>query len=95
MTLAPSLDVAVPRIVEAPFALECRRTVSLAFGPDRELLIGEVLRLHARAGLVDPHRMRVDADLYRPVGRLFGDDYATQRDRFSLARRSYPEWLAD
>ncbi|MEM4780550.1 MAG: hypothetical protein QXG03_03165 [Halalkalicoccus sp.] len=82
LTLAPSLEVAVPRIAEAPFALECRRTVSLAFGPHRELLIGEVVRLHAREGLIDPDRLRV-TDAYRPVGRLFGDGYARQRDRFA------------
>lgn len=94
LTLAAGVEVDVPRIVEAPFALECRRQVSLAFGPDRELLIGEVLRLHARPGLVDPERMRVDTELYRPVGRLFGDDYARQGDRFALRKLSHADWLA-
>src|SRR5580692_6685787 len=43
----PSVDVKVPRLAAAPFALECKRTVSLAFGPGRELLVGEVLRVHS------------------------------------------------
>jgi flavin reductase (DIM6/NTAB) family NADH-FMN oxidoreductase RutF len=94
LTLAPSLDIAVPRIAEAPFALECRRHVSLAFGPERELLIGEVLRLHARPGLVDADRMRIDPELYRPVGRLFGDDFTRQGDRFAMRKLSYQEWGA-
>jgi flavin reductase (DIM6/NTAB) family NADH-FMN oxidoreductase RutF len=93
LDLLPGVDVAVPRIAQAPFALECRRTVSLAFGPQRELLVGEVIRLHARGGLMDAGRLRVDMDAYHPVGRLFGDDgYARQRDRFDLTRESYEEW---
>lgn len=94
LDLLPGVDVAVPRIAQAPFALECRRTVSLAFGPQRELLVGEVLRLHARVGLMDPARLRVDMEAYHPVGRLFGDGYARQRDRFDLKRESYEEWRA-
>jgi flavin reductase (DIM6/NTAB) family NADH-FMN oxidoreductase RutF len=92
--LLAGLDIAVPRIAQAPFALECRRTVALAFGPHRELLVGEVLRLHAREGLIDPERLRVNTDTYHPVGRLFGDGYARQRDRFELKRESFVEWEA-
>jgi flavin reductase (DIM6/NTAB) family NADH-FMN oxidoreductase RutF len=94
LELMAGVDVPVPRIAQAPFALECRRNVSLAFGPHRELLVGEVLRLHARAGLIDPERLRVDTDAYHPVGRLFGDGYSRQRDRFELKRESYAEWAA-
>lgn len=95
LTLAAGVEIDVPRIVEAPFALECRRQVSLAFGPERELMIGEVLRLHARPGPVNAERMGVDPDLYRPVGRLFGDDYARQGDRFAMRKQSHAEWLAN
>jgi flavin reductase (DIM6/NTAB) family NADH-FMN oxidoreductase RutF len=94
LALLPGVDVAVPRIAQAPFALECRRTVSLAFGPQRELLVGEVVRLHAREGLMDPTRLRVEVDAYHPVGRLFADGYARQRDRFDLKRETYEEWRA-
>lgn len=93
LTLAPGIAVPVPHIAEAPFALECRREVSLVFGPGREILVGEVLRLHARAGLLDRERMRIDADAYHPVGRLFGDGYARQHDRFEMRRESYAEWM--
>ena len=94
LALAPGIDVPVPHLADAPFALECRRTVSLAFGPDREILIGEVLRLHARAGLMDEEALRVRAEDYHPVGRLFGELYARQRDRFALQRETYAEWQA-
>jgi flavin reductase (DIM6/NTAB) family NADH-FMN oxidoreductase RutF len=90
----PSIDVAVPRLAAAPFALECRQHVALAFGPGRELLVGEVLRLHAREGLIDQERMHVDFDVYRPIGRLFGNFYAAQRDTFALTRESHAQWLA-
>ena len=89
----PSVDIAVPRLAAAPFALECRQHVALAFGPGRELLVGEVLRLHAREGLVDESRMYVDFDFYRPIGRLFGNLYSTQRETFALARESHAQWL--
>jgi flavin reductase (DIM6/NTAB) family NADH-FMN oxidoreductase RutF len=95
LELAPGHDVAVPHIVGAPFALECRREVSLVFGPGRELLVGEVLRLHARPGLLDTERMRIDASAYHPVGRLFADGYSRQRDRFDLARVSYEDFVRE
>ena len=95
LSLKDGIEIPVPHIAEAPFALECRREVSLAFGPQRELLVGEVLRLHARPGLLDAPRMRIDADAYRPVGRLFADSYARQNDRFDMARPSYADWARE
>jgi flavin reductase (DIM6/NTAB) family NADH-FMN oxidoreductase RutF len=90
----PSVDVRVPRLAAAPFALECRRSVSLAFGPGRELLVGEVLRVHAREGLVDEASMYVDLAAYRPIGRLFGNLYTYQRESFAMDRESHSQWSA-
>src|SRR3981189_2660337 len=90
----PSIDVAVPRLAAAPFALAGRQHAPLAFGPGRELLVGEVLRLHAREGLIDQTRMHVDFDVYRPIGHSFGNLYAVQRDTFELTRDSHAQWLA-
>src|SRR6201996_3377107 len=90
----PSLEVKVPRLEAAPFALECRRSVSLAFGPGRELLVGEVLRVHAREGLLDTESMYVDFAAYRPIGRLFGNLYSYQREPFTMVRESHAEWAA-
>ncbi|MEZ2142754.1 flavin reductase family protein [Bradyrhizobium sp. DN5] len=92
LTTQASAEVKVPRLAAAPFALECRRQVSLAFGPGRELLVGEVLHLHAREGLLDPARMYVDMATYQPIGRLFGNLYSTQRDMFAMDRESYDDW---
>ena len=90
---APCLHVPVPRIAAAPFALECRHTVSLAFNASREILIGEVLAIHGRTDLTDVRTMYTDARRYRPVGRLAGMGYCRQGDVFEMPRVSYAEWL--
>jgi flavin reductase (DIM6/NTAB) family NADH-FMN oxidoreductase RutF len=90
----PSIDVRVPRLAAAPFALECRRHVVLSFAPGRELLVGEVLRLHAREGLLDIDKMYIDLSAYRPIGRMFGNLYTYQRDTFAMDRESHAQWNA-
>jgi flavin reductase (DIM6/NTAB) family NADH-FMN oxidoreductase RutF len=90
----PSVDVKVPRLAAAPFALECKRNVALAFGPGRELLVGEVLRIHAREGLLDAESMYVDLAAYKPVGRLFGNLYSYQREPFTMDRETHSQWSA-
>jgi flavin reductase (DIM6/NTAB) family NADH-FMN oxidoreductase RutF len=92
LELAASALVKPPRLAGAPAAFECRREVGLTFGPQRELLIGEVLGVHARAGIVDPATLNVDFAALRPVGRLCGNMYARQRDLFELKRITYAEW---
>jgi flavin reductase (DIM6/NTAB) family NADH-FMN oxidoreductase RutF len=90
----PSVDVRVPRLAAAPFALECRRQVVLSFAPGRELLVGEVLRLHARDGLIDIAKMYIDLAAYRPIARMFGNLYTYQRDTFTMDRESHAQWSA-
>lgn len=91
----PSVDIRTPRLKAAPFAYECRHKVTLEFAPDRALIIGEPIRLHAREGLMDPDTKRVDLEAYNPVGRLFGEMYALQGQSFSLRRLSYADWLKE
>jgi hypothetical protein len=67
---------------------------SKAFGPGRELLVGEVLRGHARQGLVDTASMYVDLAVYRPIGRLFGNLYTYQRESFAMDRENHSQWTA-
>jgi flavin reductase (DIM6/NTAB) family NADH-FMN oxidoreductase RutF len=94
LAISPSVDVKVPHLAAAPFALECKRSVSLAFGAGRELLVGEVLRIHAREGLVDAANMHVDLAAYRPIGRLFGNLYTYQRESFVMDRETHSQWSA-
>lgn len=94
ITTAPGSYGPAPRIAAAPFALECRRTVSLAFSASREILIGEVLGLHARSDLVDEAALHIDTSRYRPIGRLAGSAYCRQGDIFTMTRESYATWRA-
>ncbi len=95
LAITASTAVAPGRIARAPFALECRRHTILSFGPGRELLVGEVLHLHAAPGLIDRKTLRVDVERYHPLGRLFGNLYARQKDRLTLERRSYAQFGSD
>jgi flavin reductase (DIM6/NTAB) family NADH-FMN oxidoreductase RutF len=92
LALAPCRRVAAGRIAVAPVALECRTFTVMRIGRTRELVIGEILHIHLRDGIVDPATLRVELDRYRPIGRLFGDLYCRIRDVFTLPRRSFREW---
>ena len=84
LTPVPATRVQHPRIAEAPASLECKVERRIEFGPERELVIGEILVLHARDGIVDARTKRISEDLYRPIGRLFANRYCTTRQRFDL-----------
>jgi flavin reductase (DIM6/NTAB) family NADH-FMN oxidoreductase RutF len=94
LTLKQGVTLPVPRIAEAPFAFECTKHSVLTFSPTREMVIGEVVHIHARAGLVDEATHRVSQMDYKPVGRLFANDYSRQNERFELRRETYAEWAA-
>jgi len=85
----------VPRIAEAPVALECRHYMTLEVTFRRHLCIGMVVHLHARPGIIDPERLRVNFEAYKPVARLFGNFYARLGEKFVLKRQSFAEWQAD
>ena len=93
LDLVPSTQVAPPRIAQAPAALECKNHTTLLVATDRRLVVGEVMAVHTRSGLVDPGNLRLDLDAYRPVGRLFANLYCRTRDTFELVRMSYADWL--
>lgn len=92
LELLPCRRIAAGRIATAPVALECRTFTLMRIGPTRELVIGEILHLHIRDGIVDAATLRVDLARYRPIGRLFGDLYCRVRDVFALPRRSWRDW---
>jgi flavin reductase (DIM6/NTAB) family NADH-FMN oxidoreductase RutF len=94
LTTLPGVAIPVPRIGEAVAALECRHYLTLEVSVERRLCLGEVVHLHARAGIVDPVRMYVNLDAYKPVARLFANLYAPLGKPFTLVRQSYAEWLA-
>ena len=84
LTPVPAKLVRHPRIGEAPAAFECRLERRIEFGPEREMVVGEILLVHARDGIIDPTTKRISEERYRPVGRLYGNRYCTTRQRFDL-----------
>ncbi|ETR78072.1 flavin reductase [Afipia sp. P52-10] len=92
LSLAQSHQVAVPRLVRSPVALECRKVTMMNFGVGRDLLVGEVLVIQAREGVIDPQTLRTEYARYSPVGRLTGFEYTRTHDRFQLMRESFAAW---
>jgi len=88
LTAVPARTVKHPRIAEAAASLECRVERRIEFGPEREMVVGEILLLHAREGIIDPMTKRISEELYRPIGRLFANRYCSTRDRFDLPKAS-------
>jgi flavin reductase (DIM6/NTAB) family NADH-FMN oxidoreductase RutF len=84
LTTAPAKMVQHPRIAEAAASFECRLYQLLEISGTRQLVLGEMLLVHARDGVIDPHSKRISEEHYRPIGRLFADRYCTTRQRFNL-----------
>jgi flavin reductase (DIM6/NTAB) family NADH-FMN oxidoreductase RutF len=83
-TEAACREVQHPRIAEAPASFECKLFQRIDIGPARDLILGEIVFMHAREGIIDPASRRISETAYRPVGRLFGTRYCTTRQRFEL-----------
>ena len=75
--LLPSECIAVPRVADARIHFECRLRRVLRFG-ESNMVIGEVVRMHVRAGLMSEGK--IDPARYAPLGRLAGRNYCTVRD---------------
>lgn len=86
LTLADCDHVSVPRIHDAPVALECREHSTLRIGMNR-LVIGRVHRVWARDGLFDPETLRFHQEHYAPIARMGSPDwYARTEDLISIKR---------
>ena len=80
LKLAPSTKVAVPRLADAPWAMECKTWKRIDIN-NRQLIMGEGINFHIRDELWDTGAMRVHMDRYHPVGRMFADRYCRTDDR--------------
>ena len=81
LKLAASAKVAVPRLDDAPWAMECRTWKTIDVNGDRVLIMGEGISFHIRDELWDTTTMRVHMERYHPVGRMFADRYCRTDDR--------------
>lgn len=84
LKLAPSMDIKVPRLADAPWAMECKTWQIINVKEERQLIIGEGTRFHIRDELWDTTKMRVEMDKYHPVGRMFADRYCRTNDRMDF-----------
>ncbi len=87
----PSSVVSVPRLTEAPAALECSllQEVPVGSGPgSATVVLGRVERVYLEDGLAD-ERLRVDIRRLGPLARLGGDDYCSVGEIMTLPRPRY------
>ncbi|MFC4991624.1 flavin reductase family protein [Rubritalea tangerina] len=86
LTLTPSETIDVPRITEAPVALECSEHSCIEIGANR-LVLGIVQRVHVREGLMDPTTAKLNTHAYAPIGRMASPNwYCTTDALFELIR---------
>ena len=81
LKLAPSSRVAVPRLADTPWAMECKTWKIIDVNGDRILVMGEGINFYIRDELWDRDAMRVHMDRYHPIGRMFADRYCRTDDR--------------
>lgn len=92
LTAVPGTHVRCPRLAEAPAALECRRSMTIAVGKSREIILGLVLGVFIRDGLVDAETKHIDQRGMDAIGRLGGHGYNRTRDQFDLKTISLARW---
>jgi flavin reductase (DIM6/NTAB) family NADH-FMN oxidoreductase RutF len=86
LTTLPSDAVSCRRIAEAPASLECRHHTTLEIGENR-IIIGEVLRVHVREGIIDPNTWLIHPGTYSPIGRMQAPHwYCHTKDMFEMQR---------
>jgi flavin reductase (DIM6/NTAB) family NADH-FMN oxidoreductase RutF len=88
----PSVLVRPPRLVECPAQFECRLMQILPLGRRPNLMvIGEVVMMHYRDGIVDEEKIHVDAARLGAIGRMEGAGmYTRTTDRFMMSRPDIP-----
>ncbi len=93
---APSRVVSVPRIQEAPAALECREITTLEIGRSR-VILGQVVAMYIRDEFVDPAGPYIKSEQLHAIGRMNGRGaYVRTRDAFfQMPRHDYKDWLKD
>jgi flavin reductase (DIM6/NTAB) family NADH-FMN oxidoreductase RutF len=89
LSVEPSHSVKVPRLAQAAVAMECRCHSIQTIGQNR-IVLGEVVWFHLRDGLVEPEKLRLIDEAYRPIGRMESPNwYCRSSDRFTLERPGF------
>lgn len=93
LTLEPSLEVAPPRLKDAPVALECRLNRELDLGPVTTLVLLDVRTAHAAERIWNSEHDCADASLWTPISRLasvVGPNYGSLGETFRLGPPELP-----
>lgn len=88
LTTVPSRKINVPRLSDAPFALECRlqQIVSLGVGPlSGNLIIGEIVYMHVCDNILDQNGIP-DPRKLKSIARLGGEYWCKTADLFEKTR---------
>jgi len=94
LSSAKSAAVLVPRIAEAPAALECVEHTTLEIGHSR-VILGRVLHIYVKDEFVDPAGPYIRAEALHAIGRMNGlGNYVRTRDFLQIPRMTYEEWRA-
>lgn len=89
----PSLQVAPPRLKDAPVALECRLNRELELGPASTLVLLDVLTARAAEHIWNAEYDCADAGLWTPIARLasvVGPNYGALGETFRLGAPELP-----
>lgn len=82
LTAVDSVAVSAPRILESPVSLECKLVETLCIGENR-MVIGEVLHVHVRDGILDEESLDLLTEEYYPIGRMASPNkYCRTKDQF-------------
>lgn len=93
LTAVSSDIVRVPRIAEAPVAMEAKVVdIHRILETNNWLILGQVVRLHVAERLFV--NGRIDTARLRPIGRLAGPWYARLGELFPMERPTYQGLLA-
>lgn len=83
----PGDTVSVPRLAEAPVAMECEYFSTMECGKNNRAVFVTIRALHVKDELIDPATLRVVADLWNPVGAKCSPQYYCRTsDTFILER---------
>jgi flavin reductase (DIM6/NTAB) family NADH-FMN oxidoreductase RutF len=83
LATAPCSRIAVPRLADAPVAMECRLRHCIEVGETRSrLIVGEVVMFHFRDGLLQDGK--IDSARLDPICRLAGPRYAALGDIITM-----------
>jgi flavin reductase (DIM6/NTAB) family NADH-FMN oxidoreductase RutF len=92
LTPIPGVDVKSPRIAESPASFECRRYITLDIGHSREIVLGEVIGMHARPDTIDLSNFHIDPTKLDAIGRMGGHGYVRTHETFNLPTMTVADW---